>query len=101
MVMKEIDVRARVVQYFAASRQLIEERGWSEFFTDEKVNEIRCKLLVNYIEPAMLRGGVKDAMELKKHVTLSDENELFRLVLRRVLVRFRDDGVESSLMETA
>jgi hypothetical protein len=86
MDMKETDVRDRVVQYFAASRQFIEERGWGDFFTDEKGKELRGRLLANSIEPAMLRDDVKEIMEVQNHAALTDEKELFRLVLKRALI---------------
>jgi hypothetical protein len=86
MNMQESDVRARVVQYFADSRLFIEERGWGDFFTDVKGKELRGKLLTNSIEPAMLRDDVKEIMEVQNHAALTDERELFRLVLKRALV---------------
>lgn len=59
MDLKESDVRERVIQFFKAGRQLIEERGWSDFFTDQEGKKLKCKMLVGAVEPPALREDVE------------------------------------------
>ncbi|POM71695.1 Hypothetical protein PHPALM_11698 [Phytophthora palmivora] len=51
MNLQESDVCERVVQFVRSSRQVIEERGWSEFFTDQEDLKLKCKLHPLYLKP--------------------------------------------------
>ncbi|GMF42756.1 unnamed protein product [Phytophthora fragariaefolia] len=58
MDMAENDVKERVMQFFARSKEFIEEQGWKEFFTRDEGLRLKCKLLVESLQPRSLRDEV-------------------------------------------
>ncbi|KAL3657829.1 hypothetical protein V7S43_017208 [Phytophthora oleae] len=90
MNLKESDVRERVVQFFRAGRELIEERGWGEFFTDGEGKKLKCKMIVSAIDPPALREDVEATLAYQLRSARTDERALFQLVLEKSLEHERD-----------
>ncbi|ETN07650.1 hypothetical protein PPTG_12993 [Phytophthora nicotianae INRA-310] len=90
MNLHETDVRERVVQYFRASRQVIDEHGWCKFFMHQEGLKLKCKLLVASLEPQALREEIESILVYQNRTARSDEKVLFKIILEKALELERD-----------
>nr|KAE8918753.1 hypothetical protein PF009_g30934 [Phytophthora fragariae] len=90
MDMAENDVKERVMQFFARSREFIEEQGWQEFFTGNEGLRLKCKLLVESLQPRSLRDEVATIIKYQARSAKQNEKELFKLILTKALEQDRD-----------
>jgi hypothetical protein len=90
MDMGESDVKERVMQVFVRSREFIGEQGWQGFFTGKEGVRLKCKLLVESIEPHSLREEVSAIVKYQVRTAKEDEKELFKLILEKSFDQDRD-----------
>lgn len=90
MNLGEGDVKERVMQFFAKSREFVEEQGWQAFFTGKEGTRLRCKLLVESLEPRSLRDEIAMTVKYQARTAKEDEKELFKLILAKALEQDRD-----------
>ncbi|KAF4039680.1 hypothetical protein GN244_ATG08205 [Phytophthora infestans] len=88
--MTESDVRERVMQLFARSREFIEEQGWQEFFTGNEGLRLKCKLMVESLQPRSLRDEVATIIKYQARTAKANEKELFKLILNKAFEQNRD-----------
>ncbi|KAE8964515.1 hypothetical protein PF011_g28637, partial [Phytophthora fragariae] len=88
--MTESDVKERVMQFFARSREFIEEQGWQEFFTGKEELRLKCKLLVESLQPRGLREEVAVTVKYQARSAKEDEKELFMVILAKAFEQDRD-----------
>ncbi|ETM97228.1 hypothetical protein PPTG_20422 [Phytophthora nicotianae INRA-310] len=90
MDMRESDVKERVMQFFVRSREFIDEQGWQAFFTGNEGVRLKCKLLIEALEPRSLREEVSAVVKYQARIAKEDEKELFKLILEKALDQDRD-----------
>ncbi|OWZ19619.1 LOW QUALITY PROTEIN: hypothetical protein PHMEG_0006114 [Phytophthora megakarya] len=83
--MTESDVKERVMQFFAKSREFIEKQGWQEFFTGKKGLRLKCKLLP---QPRGLREELATTVKYQVSSSKENEKERFKSILAKA---FRQD----------
>ncbi|KAG6610471.1 uncharacterized protein IUM83_06571 [Phytophthora cinnamomi] len=88
--MSQSDVKERVMKLFARSREFIEEEGWQEVFCGKEGLRLKCKLLVESLQPRGLCEEVATTVKYQARSAKEDEKELFKLILTKALEQDRD-----------
>ncbi|KAI9918998.1 hypothetical protein PsorP6_012035 [Peronosclerospora sorghi] len=87
--MKEDDVQARILKYFSDFNTIVDDnglqtvigRGGADEHDSRDKAKKRSKLLIENLEPRMLREEVQHLVEFDRKSARTNEEELFQLVL--------------------
>ncbi|TYZ69492.1 hypothetical protein PybrP1_001836 [[Pythium] brassicae (nom. inval.)] len=94
MNLREDDSDARILQYFADFDQLVKDNGFASILGTgsssvplKKRMKQRCSILMNCIQPEMLKVEIKRLSEAGHHDVLSDDVKLYELIRERAALQ--------------
>ncbi|KAL3660613.1 hypothetical protein V7S43_014368 [Phytophthora oleae] len=92
MVLREANVKARVINYFTLCDDIILQHGLSSMFLTPNGIKEKCTFLKQYLEPVALRDAVDTHHRLVDSSSKSDEQALYQLVKDKTLEQEKHSG---------
>lgn len=91
MDLTEVDIDARVLKYYRDFSELIEQHGFGRLLAvglplDSQFEDrmkLRCKILLDNLEPQLLRDDVQRYVKYECHSAKKNDFELFRIIKER------------------